>query len=67
MKTVNLNRIDQEMLNDLRQEVELLKQLDHPNVIKLFKTAGAAARLNGSRRRPGASVVPARHCRDAPV
>lgn len=40
MKTVNLNRVDPEMLEDLRSEVELLKQLDHPNVIKLFRTLG---------------------------
>jgi len=38
MKTVNMNRILPEALEDLRSEIQLLKEIDHPNVIKLYET-----------------------------
>ena len=38
MKTINLGRVDKAQLDELRNEIEILRQLDHPNVINLFET-----------------------------
>ena len=35
LKCMEMRRIDVELIDDLRNEIELLKMLDHPNVIKL--------------------------------
>lgn len=37
MKSIILNRMKRELLEDLRNEIELLKQCDHPNIIKLYE------------------------------
>ena len=37
LKCMEMRRIDVELIDDLRNEIELLKMLDHPNVIKLFE------------------------------
>jgi hypothetical protein len=34
---MEVRRIDPELLDDLRNEIELLKMMDHPNVIKLYE------------------------------
>ena len=34
---MEMRRIDVELIDDLRNEIELLKMLDHPNVIKLYE------------------------------
>jgi calcium-dependent protein kinase len=34
---MEMRRIDPELLDDLRNEIELLKLMDHPNVIKLYE------------------------------
>jgi serine/threonine protein kinase len=43
LKCMEMRRIDVELIDDLRNEIELLKMLDHPNVIKLVRGAGAGA------------------------
>ena len=44
LKCMEMRRIDPELLDDLRNEIELLKLLDHPNVIKLYEyLSGACA------------------------
>jgi serine/threonine protein kinase len=35
---MEMRRIDPELLDDLRNEIELLKMMDHPNVIKVSFT-----------------------------
>jgi len=34
---MEMRRIDPELLDDLRNEIGLLKLMDHPNVIKLYE------------------------------
>ena len=38
MKMVNMNRVDPMQLEELRNEIELLRGLDHPNIIRLYST-----------------------------
>ena len=38
MKTINLDRIDRRQLGELRNEIQILKHLDHPNIVKLIET-----------------------------
>ena len=38
LKTIALNRLQKEEREILRKEVEIMKQLDHPNIIKLIET-----------------------------
>jgi len=38
MKVVNLSRINKAQVKELRQEVAVLKKLDHPNVVRLIET-----------------------------
>jgi serine/threonine protein kinase len=37
LKCMEVRRIDSELLDDLRNEIGLLKLVDHPNVIKLYE------------------------------
>lgn len=37
MKTINLGRVNRAQLNELKVEVALLKELDHPNVLRLVE------------------------------
>jgi len=37
LKAMEKERFDEELLADLRNEISLLKVLDHPNVIKLYE------------------------------
>lgn len=38
LKAVRLNRIEPDKIADLRREIEIMKALDHPNIIKLYQT-----------------------------
>lgn len=38
---MEMKRIDPDLLDDLRNEIELLKMMDHPNVIKVSDRTGA--------------------------
>ena len=38
LKTIELNRLTTDMRKSLLTEVEIMKQLDHPNIIKLLET-----------------------------
>lgn len=38
MKTLYLNRVSPGMVAQLRREIEILKHLDHPNIVKLYET-----------------------------
>ena len=38
MKTINLNRVNKQQIKELRLEVNALKKLDHPNVVRLYET-----------------------------
>ena len=38
MKTINLSRVDKSQLKELQTEIRILKQLDHPNVVRLYET-----------------------------
>jgi calcium-dependent protein kinase len=37
LKCMQLSRIDPELLEDLKNEIELLKLMDHPNIIRLYE------------------------------
>ena len=37
MKTINLQKVDKAQLKELRNEISILSQLDHPNIIRLFE------------------------------
>ena len=37
MKSINLDDVDDAQIRELRTEIMILKQLDHPNVVKLFE------------------------------
>jgi calcium-dependent protein kinase len=38
LKVINLNKVEEEHHAQLRSEIEILKSLDHPNIVKLFET-----------------------------
>ena len=38
LKAVRLNRMKPDKIEDLRREIEIMKALDHPNIIKLYQT-----------------------------
>jgi serine/threonine protein kinase len=39
MKSIHLNRItDETFINELQNEIEILKQLDHPHIVRLIET-----------------------------
>jgi serine/threonine protein kinase len=38
MKTINLARIDKAQLDELNNEIRILRALDHPNVVRLLST-----------------------------
>jgi calcium-dependent protein kinase len=38
LKAVRLNRMKPDKIVDLRREIEIMKALDHPNIIKLYQT-----------------------------
>jgi len=38
LKAIRLNRLQQDKIDDLRREIEIMKALDHPNIIKLYQT-----------------------------
>ena len=38
LKAVRLNRLQPERLAELRQEIEIMKAMDHPNIVKLYQT-----------------------------
>ena len=37
MKTINLDRVDKAQLKELRNEIKILSQLDHPNIVRLYE------------------------------
>ena len=37
IKIIDKSRLDQENLKKVFREVEIMKQLDHPNIIKLYQ------------------------------
>jgi len=37
LKTIMINRISPEFIEELRNEIEILKSLDHPNIVKAFE------------------------------
>ena len=55
MKTVNRNRVQADLMGDLMNEINVLKQMDHPGIIKLVRTAEDKRRiyLVGVARRRG--------------
>jgi calcium-dependent protein kinase len=39
MKSIHLNRItDETFIDELQNEIEILKQLDHPHIVRLIET-----------------------------
>ena len=38
LKAVKKNRLQQERMVDMRREIEIMKALDHPNIVKLYQT-----------------------------
>ena len=38
LKAVKKNRLQQEKIVDMRREIEIMKALDHPNIVKLYQT-----------------------------
>ena len=38
IKTVKLSRVPPDMVPSLRKELDLLREMDHPNVVKLLET-----------------------------
>lgn len=36
LKTIQLEKISRSMLKEMRNEIEILKRLDHPNIIRKF-------------------------------
>lgn len=37
MKTIRLNRMDPDKIKELRGEIDIMKTLDHPNIVKLYE------------------------------
>jgi len=37
MKTINLEKIDKAQIKELKTEIEILRQLDHPNIVRLHQ------------------------------
>ena len=46
IKTIDLCKIRPEQLHLLRDEIEIMKMLDHPNVIKLYETFEEESKLH---------------------
>ena len=44
IKIIDKSRLDQVSLNKVYREVYIMKQLSHPNVIKLYQVRGTARR-----------------------
>ena len=38
LKAVKKNRLQREKIMDMRREIEIMKALDHPNIVKLYQT-----------------------------
>jgi serine/threonine protein kinase len=45
LKEIDLSLVDRRYLDELRNEVEMLKSLDHPNIIKAYETFHVKKRL----------------------
>uniref|UniRef100_A0A7S2S4A0 non-specific serine/threonine protein kinase n=1 Tax=Mucochytrium quahogii TaxID=96639 RepID=A0A7S2S4A0_9STRA len=37
MKSINLDRVNKAQIKELKTEIEILKQLDHPNIVRLHE------------------------------
>lgn len=37
MKMINMDRVSQEFYDELRNEIQILRSLDHPNIVKLYE------------------------------
>ncbi len=38
LKAIRINRLQQDKIAELRREIEIMKVLDHPNIVKLYQT-----------------------------
>ncbi|CAM9170181.1 unnamed protein product, partial [Phaeothamnion confervicola] len=45
LKTIQLARISDQMIDEMRNEIEILKRLDHPNIIKAIETFESRRRV----------------------
>ena len=46
IKTIDLYKIKSDQLDSLRNEITIMKMLDHPNVIKLYETFEEESKLH---------------------
>ena len=54
MKIIYKDKVSEDVMDRLRGEIEILKELDHPNIVRLFEvyeTAGAIYLVREEERR----------------
>lgn len=46
MKSINLDRIDKAQIKELQMEINLLRKLDHPNIIRIYEVYKSRTNIN---------------------